>query len=156
MVPVSLIFFVLSWLVGHTGGIFTYDGIHRDVSLRFALGVFIQPCLTEEFVFRFLLTPKSCLLQPVTKSFATIFFSSAVFVIAHPINAFFFNESLQKYAYDLHYLIIVFMLGVSCSIIYIKTASIWAPVWLHWVTVIVWLVFLGGLQGLNSSVPLNQ
>ncbi|WP_366517676.1 CPBP family glutamic-type intramembrane protease [uncultured Marinobacter sp.] len=40
--------------------------------------------------------------------------------------------------------IIVGDMGITCGYAYVLSRSIWVPVIIHWVTVTVWVLFLGG------------
>ncbi len=42
------------------------------------------------------------------------------------------------------FLVITGALGVTCGYGYALSRSIWVPVIIHWVTVSVWVLFLGG------------
>jgi predicted Abi (CAAX) family protease len=38
------------------------------------------------------------------------------------------------------------LIGIICTLSYIRSGSIWLPVILHWLTVAVWLLAFGGLK----------
>ncbi|MCI5125432.1 MAG: CPBP family intramembrane metalloprotease, partial [Candidatus Electrothrix sp. AR5] len=42
------------------------------------------------------------------------------------------------------FLVIVFCLGIVCSLAYILSRSLWVPIIIHWLTVVIWVLFLGG------------
>ena len=41
-------------------------------------------------------------------------------------------------------LLIVALLGITCSVSYVLSRSLWTPIIIHWLTVVVWVIFLGG------------
>jgi len=41
------------------------------------------------------------------------------------------------------------LLGICCTIIYLRTRSIWPSIIFHWLVVVAWLLFLGGYDMLN-------
>ncbi|XGV98198.1 MAG: CPBP family glutamic-type intramembrane protease [Leptolyngbya sp. BL-A-14] len=38
------------------------------------------------------------------------------------------------------------MLGIICTLSYLKSGSLWMPVVMHWVIVVSWLLIFGGLE----------
>ena len=55
---------------------------------------------------------------------------------SNPVSAVFFHNP--------YFLIIVTLLGITCSIAYIYSKSLWVPVIIHWLTVLIWVLLLGG------------
>jgi predicted Abi (CAAX) family protease len=41
---------------------------------------------------------------------------------------------------DPRFLVQVTLLGLACSLAYLVSGSIWPPVLIHWLTVVVWLL----------------
>jgi len=54
------------------------------------------------------------------------------------------DPKVNPFFLNLNFLLIVFLLGITCSLGYILSRSIWVPVIIHWLTALVWLLFLGG------------
>lgn len=44
------------------------------------------------------------------------------------------------------FLVLVTLLGIVCTITYLKSGSVWLPILFHWLMVVVWIIFLGGWQ----------
>jgi predicted Abi (CAAX) family protease len=62
----------------------------------------------------------------------------------HPLNALTINTGAQEVFLNPSFLVVVFCLGLACSLSYIYSKSLWAPVVIHWLTVFIWVFFLGG------------
>jgi len=121
---------------------------HRKLLL--ALKLLFFPALVEEFVFRVLLIPepgRTGIAESTWWVMALI--SLVLFIIYHPINARFFYQRAKLTFFSPDFLTLCTLLGLTCTIIYRVTGSLWTITLIHWVTVLVWLLFLGGLQRLN-------
>ncbi|MCW5214835.1 CPBP family intramembrane metalloprotease, partial [Desulfobulbus sp. US5] len=70
--------------------------------------------------------------------------SAILFTLWHPLNALTVNPGAQALFCDPYFLVIVFCLGIVCSLTYILSRSLWVPIIIHWLTVVVWVIFLGG------------
>ena len=73
-----------------------------------------------------------------------VLLSALVFVAWHPLNAMTINPGAREIFLNPYFLFIAFLLGITCSISYIYSRSLWAPVFIHWFTVLIWILFLGG------------
>ena len=62
----------------------------------------------------------------------------------HPLNAVTVNRSAIPVFLDPAFLVIVAALGLTCGYSYVVSQSIWVPIFIHWATVVVWVLFLGG------------
>ncbi len=62
----------------------------------------------------------------------------------HPLNAVTLNRSAIPVFLDPAFLVIVAALGLTCGYSYVVSKSIWVPIFIHWATVVVWVLFLGG------------
>ncbi|KAM3097333.1 type II CAAX prenyl endopeptidase Rce1 family protein [Phormidesmis sp. 146-12] len=117
-----------------------------DALLKVTIGAFISPGLTEESVFRVLLIPhRSEPVLPYMRWVWTIL-SWLAFVIYHPLNPGgrpFFSSPI--------FLLGAGLLGMICTSSYLRSGSLWIPVILHWLIVVVWLVMLGGLEKFTSG-----
>jgi membrane protease YdiL (CAAX protease family) len=111
----------------------------RALVLPIVLVVF--PSLIEEFIYRGLLLPRSLADASSTRRFWAVTGSTAVYVAAHPIvpliglvdSDFFLSPWM---------LIVVAILGYTLGYSYIRSWSLWAPIVIHWATVVVWNLFL--------------
>ncbi len=49
------------------------------------------------------------------------------------------------------FLLLAAFLGIACTLAYLQSGSFWLPVAIHWLTLLVWLLLLGGYGKLNSE-----
>jgi uncharacterized protein len=107
------------------------------------IGLLVMPSLVEEFFFRAVLLPHPVeAISPRTKFFwASV--SLMAFVVSHPINGL---VSRRVVFLDPVFLVLATLLGIVCTLTYLKSGSIWLPILFHWLTVVVWIMFLGGWQ----------
>ena len=116
--------------------------------VRIAIASLIAPAILEELFFRVVLLP-----YPGDVSFQSYLLRSALslllFIIYHPLNALTFFPQGKQVFFDYTFLTLAASLGIVCTITYWQTGSIWLPVLIHWITVVVWLCCLGGLDKLN-------
>ena len=115
--------------------------------VRVTMASLFAPAILEELFFRVLLLP-----YPSDVSFKSYLLRSALslflFIIYHPLNALTFFPQGRIFL-DRVFLVLAASLGIVCTITYWQTGSIWLPVLIHWVTVVVWLSYFGGLNKLN-------
>ena len=111
----------------------------------------IAPALAEELFFRVLLLPapsddlslKSRLIWSISSLF--------LFIVYHPLNALTFFPQAKTVFLEPIFLILAASLGIVCTIAYWQTGSLWLPVIIHWLTVVLWLSCLGGSTKLNYT-----
>lgn len=98
-----------------------------------------MPGLNEELMFRVLPIPHPTESVPANTRWYWIGISWLSFVLYHllPWTPAFFR--------DFVFLLGAGLVGVVCTIAYLKTGSLWIPVFIHWQIVVVWLLLLGGL-----------
>jgi predicted Abi (CAAX) family protease len=126
-------------------GLFKFQLLRSEVAPLLPFTLFIFPSLLEEIVFRGVLIPRDILETGGTaRSTGIILLSTTAFVLWHPLNALAFNHSAIPLFTDPWFLVIVTALGITCSYGYIRSKSIWVPVFIHWTTVTIWVLFLGG------------
>ncbi|MBD1845785.1 CPBP family intramembrane metalloprotease [Cyanobacteria bacterium FACHB-63] len=103
------------------------------------LRAFLMPGLSEEIVFRGMLIPRSTESTQFSRSFA-IALSWGLFVLyhLHPFVPPFFRSTA--------FLIGAGLLGIVCTVSYLRSQSLWTAVVIHWAIVIVWLLVFGGLE----------
>jgi predicted Abi (CAAX) family protease len=120
----------------------SYNPGKHPILLALALVVF--PTFLEESVFRGMLIP----IDTYQKGRKAIAFhtivSALAFTLWHPLNALTINPSARAIFCDLRFLLIVFVLGIACAMVYIRSRSLWSAIMVHWITVVVWVMFLGG------------
>jgi predicted Abi (CAAX) family protease len=66
--------------------------------------------------------------------------SVGLFVAWHPLLAPTRRDPLRTLLKDPRFLVQVTLLGLACSLAYLVSGSIWPPVLIHWLTVVVWLL----------------
>ena len=112
--------------------------------VRTAVLIFIQPAFVEELVFRGLLLPRDAGLVRGRRLLVMAGGALALYVASHPINAMVFRPDVLHVFADPAYLVLATLLGLACTAAYFISKSLWPPVVMHWLTVLVWLWFLGG------------
>ena len=109
-----------------------------------ALLVFLQPALVEEIVFRGILLPRDVRSMKRGRVALVAIAALALYVAAHPLNAWLFKPPLLRLFEDPVYLLLAALLGLTCTAAYFISRSLWPPVVIHWLTVLTWIWFLGG------------
>ena len=139
-------FAVLTFVILRSTRLFTSSLIRLSFSkvLLLAFIAVFTPSLPEEIIYRVLLLP-----HPSEHfAFAARFFwggaALLVFVAAHPLLAFVARPWSRRIFYRPAFLTIVALLGAACTLAYLATGSLWAPVALHWATMMGWKLFYGG------------
>jgi predicted Abi (CAAX) family protease len=105
---------------------------------------FVTPAVTEELFFRALLLPQATEKLSVSQLWIWGCIGLAMFIVYHPLNALsFFPRGLETF-FNVVFLVLAALLGIVCSLAYVQSGSLWTPVAIHWLVVVVWLLFLGG------------
>ena len=143
-VLITTIYSVLALAIGFGSGIYKLQFLDLQKFWFLPLTLFLFPSIPEEFFFRGLLIPRDARNLPWQRSVAYVVFSAFAFTIWHPLNALTVNPTAQRFFLDPAFLSIVFLLGLTCGVSYLLSRSIWVPVIIHWLTVIVWVLALGG------------
>lgn len=141
---IALVYGVAALAIGFASGIYTLQLLDIGKFWFLPLTLLLFPSIPEEFFFRGLLIPRNGSELPWQRSVAYVIFSAFAFTIWHPLNALTINPTAQQYFFDPYFLTIVFLLGVACGVSYLLSRSIWVPVLIHWLTVVVWVLLLGG------------
>jgi len=111
----------------------------------------ITPALSEELVFRVLLLPHPTEGAGAIARWCWSAASLLLFVVYHPLNAFSFFPAGRKTFIDPTFLLLAALLGMICTLTYQQSGSLWIPVALHWLVVVVWLLGLGGYGKLYAE-----
>jgi predicted Abi (CAAX) family protease len=106
--------------------------------------LFLQPALAEEIVFRGLLLPRDARSWPRWRLIPVAGAALAVYVVSHPINAMLFRPQVLSLFESAPYLLLTTLLGVTCTVTYLISRSIWPSVAIHWLTLVTWIWLLGG------------
>jgi len=121
-------------------------------SIVTALTIALHPAFTEELVFRGLMLPRSperLALRP--RTVVTIAIALFLYVVAHSLNAMFFWPAVWPIFSNPYYLAMATLLGLTCTTAYLISGSIWPSVVIHWLTVTLWILLLGGQRLLQSG-----
>lgn len=138
------IYICASLAVGFASGLFSPGFIDSPLLSVLPFSLFVFPSLLEEAFFRGVLVPNDAARQSRGRIVAYIVLSTAAFVLWHPANALTINTTAAPLFLNPAFLLIVAFLGITCSISYIVSRSLWTPIIIHWLTVVVWVIFLGG------------
>lgn len=68
----------------------------------------------------------------------------ALFIVWHPLNAMTINPNAYPMFTNPLFLCLAALMAIACTITYLKTGSLWVPIAIHWLTVVVWVFFLSG------------
>lgn len=123
----------------------------RDRALKLAAGLLLLPAVVEELVFRVLLLPRPSQTSDLTTWLVWGTVSLVLFVLYHPLNALTLFPAARQLFADLLFLLLAAGLGFVCSVAYWLSGSLWTPVAIHWIVVVVWLLFLGGYGRLYAN-----
>jgi len=138
------LFAIVALTTGFSTGLFRFEVLDSDLVIILPFALFIFPALFEEVIFRGLLIPNNTRQAGIKKTLYYSMISSVVFVAWHPLNALTINPGAKAFFLDPWFLLITFVLGMVCSLGYIFSRSLWVPVIMHWLTVIIWVLLLGG------------
>ncbi|GFE70191.1 type II CAAX prenyl endopeptidase Rce1 family protein [Chroococcus sp. FPU101] len=106
--------------------------------------LFLSPALWEEVVFRVMLLPYPDRLNSLTMTSGLVIISLILFILYHPLNALVFYHAANPTFFNPVFLVLTALLGLTCTVVYLLTGSLWTIAIVHWVIVVVWLLFLNG------------
>ena len=113
--------------------------------------IFIRPAVVEELFFRAILLPHPRENATPQRVWITATLSLAVFIAMHPLNGYLLrHEAFAVFSNPL-FLFFAGLLGLVCTLAYRMSGSLWPPILMHWTTVVVWTVFLGGKRLLTGA-----
>ncbi len=115
------------------------------------LQLFLMPALIEELVFRVLLLPHPFEGVNGKEWLFWLVLSLILFILYHPLNALLFYPQGKKIFSQPIFVVFAALLGLICAISYQVTASLWPPVIIHWLIVVIWLFMFGGQQKLTLN-----
>jgi predicted Abi (CAAX) family protease len=140
----TAIFACLAAVGGLSGKLFQFHLVESQLLCLLPLSLFFFPAFLEESFFRGILIPNTIKEKGPSAIFAATLFSATTFTLWHPLNALTVNPGAQQLFLNPYFLGIVFALGITCSLSYIYSQSLWVPIVIHWLTVLIWVIFLGG------------
>ncbi len=116
--------------------------------LRRASGYLLMPAFGEELLFRGLLLPHPLEGVSVAGTLPWIALSIGLFVLYHPLAARLWYPQGRALFRDPRFLLQCSLLGLACALAYDLSGSLWWPVLIHWLAVVLWLEPLQGRRGL--------
>lgn len=120
--------------------------------------IFFIPSAIEELVVRAAIIPGIAERSNRQKNLTWSAISLLIYIVYHlpgGLAADFINGLMgNQTAYFMTFANPIFLietglLGLCCTIIYLRTRSIWPSIIFHWLVVVAWLIFLGGYDMLN-------
>ena len=109
----------------------------------------LLPALVEELLFRVLLIPHPIEGFPWQSLLGWNALSLGLFVLYHPVAARLWYPQARALFDDPRFLFQATLLGVACSLAYGFTGSLWPPVLIHWLAVVIWLEPFRGRERLG-------
>ncbi len=140
----TFLFGLIAFFVGLTGNLYRVKVTDSRLIYILPLSLFIFPSFLEESFFRGILIPNNTKESGLKAIIIFTLGSAILFTLWHPFNALTINLSAKAIFLNPYFLIIVFCLGVICSLSYIYSKSLWAPILIHWAAAVIWVIFLGG------------
>ncbi|KEF42274.1 MAG: abortive infection protein [Cyanobium sp. CACIAM 14] len=122
------------------------------VLVRQAPILLITPALVEEALFRAALLPHPLEGTGAWENTAWGALSLGLFVAYHPLAGRLWYPQGRRLFADARFLVLTTLLGLVCVIAYLATGSIWPPVLIHWLVVLIWLEALGGRGRLGQGM----
>ena len=107
--------------------------------LQLGAGLVLMPALLEEGLFRVLLLPRALLELGSVAQLAWAALSVGLFVLYHPLSGRLWYPPGRWLFEQANFLLACSLLGAVCVIAYVSTGALWAPVLIHWFTVLIWL-----------------
>jgi predicted Abi (CAAX) family protease len=111
----------------------------------------IMPSIFEEVVFRVFLLPHPKEGASLEAQWIWGAIALVIFVVSHPLNSYTFFPASRATFLQPIFLVAAGFLGVVCSLSYLQSGSLWPPVVIHWIVVVIWLLVLGGHQKLYAE-----
>ncbi|MCI5218487.1 MAG: CPBP family intramembrane metalloprotease [Candidatus Electrothrix sp. LOE2] len=143
----TLLFALAALTAGYSGSLYrlqVLDGLDGQTACIAFFSLFLFPALPEESFFRGILIPNNIKQRGRKTVLFFTLLSAILFTLWHPLNALTVNPGAQVLFCNPYFLIIVFCLGIVCSLTYIFSRSLWVPITIHWLTVVIWVLFLNG------------
>lgn len=119
--------------------------------LRQAAALLWMPSLVEELLFRVVPLPRPGEAMAAAALLGWALLALVAFVAYHPLAGRLWYPAGRTLFEDPRFLGLCTGLGVVCTLAYVVTGSLVAPVLLHWLVVLVWLNPLGGAARLGRA-----
>ncbi len=117
--------------------------------LRLAAGLLPMPALGEELLFRVAPLPHPLERPDPVNLLGWGLLSTGLFVLYHPLAGAGWYPAGRQVFRDPRFLVPCTLLGMVCALAYGISGSLWPPVLIHWVVVVLWLGVLGGRRHLQ-------
>jgi predicted Abi (CAAX) family protease len=150
---VSCLFLVCAVPIGLLGGLLrlSVPQLSPAELIGTSLLLLVHPAMTEEIVFRGLLLPRHADSMSHGRLFVVAGAALVAYVASHPLSALLYRREALSLFENPVYLVLVALLGLSCTATYLISRSLWPSVALHWLTAMVWILFFGGHALLNQT-----
>jgi predicted Abi (CAAX) family protease len=135
---------VIALITGFASNLFEVGLVESKFVFFLPFSLFVFPSLLEEAFFRGLLIPNNTKQKGYRYIAFYALLSTVIFLLWHPLGALTINPAAREIFLNPSFLFIVFCLGLVCSLSYIYSKSLWWPIIIHWLTVLLWVLFLGG------------
>ena len=135
---------LIALTVGFGSGLFQFEPLTSKMAFLLPLTLLVFPSLLEEAFFRGLLIPRNTAGHGRKYIILAVGGSTLLFVVWHPLGALTVNPGAIAIFFDPAFLLIVTALGITCGYGYVVSKSLWVPVLIHWLTVVIWVLLLGG------------
>jgi len=137
--------------IGFQSGLLDIRVLHLSFLgiVKILVSRFFFPCFAEELLFRVLLLPSPTPNTSVNIQLTRALISLVLYVIGHPIFAALFYQKAFGVFTNPCFLLSTLILGITLTISYWHSRSIWTPVVIHWIVVIVWLIIFDGYSKLD-------
>jgi predicted Abi (CAAX) family protease len=119
-----------------------------------SLRLLAMPALVEELIFRVALLPQPLEGPSATELLGWSSLAVGLFVAYHPLAGRLWYRQGRRLFDDRRFLLACTLLGIVCSVAYLVSGSLWSPLLIHWLVVVIWLEWLGGRRLLEP--PRNQ
>ncbi|MEE9415174.1 MAG: CPBP family glutamic-type intramembrane protease [Acidimicrobiales bacterium] len=103
----------------------------------------LYPSVIEEVIFRGILLRRELSEARPVKRFCALTLSALLFVAWHPLNHYLIGLSDTSLFIKPEFLVIVTALGYLTGHLYLRTRSLWPAIAVHWLTTLIWNLFLG-------------
>lgn len=114
----------------------------------------VTPGISEELLFRGLLLPHQLESVGPRTRWVAFLGSLVAFVLWHPLNGRARRHNRRHVFTDHRFLLQTAILGSACGVAYLRSGSIWPPAVIHWLTVSIWILALGGHRQLRDGLEI--
>ena len=136
---------------GHGENLSSVSYKNLSSTLSIALKTLITPALSEELVFRVLLLPHPMEVVSWMRWILWAGFILLLFLIYHLLKPKRFSKAGHPTSLTPISRTLTVLLGITCTVAYAFTGSLWAIASIHWIVVLTWLLLLGGIHKLQPN-----